>query len=478
MFKYTFQEADSGKNFNLTFTHSSQKTEHTLTTTLKVSCKKIESGKDPIAPANPTGSFPDGQSDEYFSILYHIKENMYQGEEQLNILNTAAATYMDYVDKTVSHENLKYYGMDDDKRIYVLIPKADAQGKLNYKNTSMTVDGKDCYKIYVQGWCEIVDIGNLGGSTIELNMANGYYYNIDNTLYLFINTKLNLVSFNEDYSQYWYKETPHIKETISSNDIYLSDGHYLKYSNDGAPTSLNEENEDTMMISGGVITQITTPSMLTSISNFCSTPNITKIILSNYLVDIGDYAFYGCSLHGDVIFLNQGGVKTIGKYAFANTGNMDLFLQNNIMKLPSSLISIDEGAFMNASMGHSGGIDISNCVNLKYIGKIAFGSISNYKYFIYRKNQVEEDGLSGTQLIYLPPCHMAYAAAAGHNLKDVGEYLLSQDPSSLYTSAQAISDYDDLIEEGHIDEIEKTNGMIFKTFDNASLSGFTWKCVE
>lgn len=72
-----------------------------------------------------------------------------------------------------------------------------------------------------------------------------------------------------------------------------------------------------------------------------------------------------------------------------------------------------ERAF-SGSAGHDRNFDISKCTRLKSIGKKCFSNISNYKYFTYRRDQVEEDNIGNTALLYLPPDCMSYSLE--HNL--------------------------------------------------------------
>lgn len=479
-FNYTFLDSDAGKAFKLTALYS------TLPSiSLNLFCKNLEisPGEDPIEESSPTGSFPAGTSDEAFAIIYHVDEDLYT-KNDLDYLNNAAAIYMNNFYGTITkhngkteftpsneYTNKKYYGADS-KGLYVLIP---TNGSNSYSNDIIG----DNYKVYVRGWCEVVDVGDLGGGNISLQMANGYYYNIENELYLFINTKLNLVNFSDNYDSFWYSnETEQNKKIFTNQSIYKSNGIYLKYANNGNPAKY-QDGEDTMMIEGGVFDIIITPSMLTSISNFFGSSNAPILIISDELNEIGDYAFYGSNLSGWVSFSGESDVTSIGKYAFANTMNMDLFVEtdeagNESIVLPNSLVSIGEGAF-SGSAGHGRNFDISKCTKLKSIGKKCFSNISNYKYFTYRRDQVEEDNIGNTALLYLPPDCMSYSLE--HNLgslKATGSRRLNQDPSTSYSSSL----YDKVInlENSDVTETEKRNGLENLTFENAVLSGFTWIC--
>ena len=402
-FSYVFKNSDAGKQFKLIATYLALPSIE-----LNIFCNNsINPGEDPIEPSSPTGAFPVGTSDDAFAIIYHIDESMYTAAD-LDYLNTAASIYMNNFYGTLDENNnfipsseytdKKYYGADNNG-IYVLIPYSEDSDKYSNKKSG------DNYKVYVRGWCEIVDIGNLGGDTVPLQMANGYYYDIGGELYLFINTKLNLVNFSSDYSYYWYKDeiensTREDRQFISK-DIYKLNGSYLKYANNGEPRKL-QDNESATMISGGAFSTVITPSMLTSVSNFFGGPNVNLFIISKDLEEIGDYAFYHSSLSGMVILENGlPKLNRIGKYAFSGCSNIPLFLEDGVTIFPSSLKEIDDFAFYSASGIKS--LDFTKSNNLTFIGIKAFSECGNLETIRYLQAQVEPDEKSETQLLYLPP---------------------------------------------------------------------------
>ena len=449
-FSYTFAESDSEKSFKLTAKHS-----YLNPISITLHCKKAsepEPGEDPIEESAPTGAFPAGMSDEAFAIIYHIDEDMYTSSD-LNYLNEAAAIYMNNYYGTLDSSNnfipsteytdKKYYGSDANG-IYVLIPyTATSETYTNQKSGSN-------YKVYIRGWCEIVDIGDLGGNTTPLQMANGYYCDIAGELYLFINTKLNLVNFADDYSYYWYNnetEDPNNdNRKIIDKSIYKKGGSYLKYANNGNPANL-KDGTTTMMIDGGSFSVIITPSMLTSVSNFFGGPNVNLFIISKELEEIGDYAFYNSSLSGLVILENGlPKLRKIGKYAFSGCMNLPLFLDNGITVFPESLVEIDDYAFYNTAGLNA--IDFTPSINLERIGIKAFAKCGNLETLKYLQTQIEPDGNSGTQLLYLPPMK---------NLPRKSGQYFSGTMNTLYN-------YD---EADWVTEEEKTNGKIYLTFYNS-----------
>lgn len=405
-FTYTFSKADAGKSFRLKAFLKSNKT---ITDSITINCKEnyVDPGEDPVEESSPTGTFPAGTSDEAFAIIYHIDESMYTSKD-LDYLNEAAAIYMNNYygvsgednsfTPSTKYTNKKYYGSDN-KGIYALIPySSDSDEYSNQK------EGTN-YKVYVRGWCEVVDIGDLGSDTTPLQMANGYYYDIAGELYLFINTKLNLVNFASDYSYYWredeIEDSTRADRQFTTKDIYKSNGNYLKYSQGKEPRNLKDD-ETGMMITGGAFSTVITPSMLTSISNFFGGPNVNLFIISKDLQEIGDYAFYNSSLSGMVI-LEDGlpKLKRIGKYAFSGCSNIPLFLENGITVFPSSLEEIDDFAFYSASGIKS--LDFTKSTSMKSVGIKAFSECGNLESIKYLQSQIEPDGKLGTQLLYLPP---------------------------------------------------------------------------
>lgn len=402
-FNYTFKDSDAGKQFKLIATYSTLPSIE-----INIFCNNsIVPGEDPIESSSPTGAFPVGTSDDAFAIIYHIDENMYTAAD-LDYLNNAAAIYMNNFYGTLNENNVftpsteytdkKYYGADDNG-IYVLIPYTEDSDKYSNKKSGNN------YKVYVRGWCEIVDIGDLGGDTTPLQMANGYYCDIAGELYLFINTKLNLVNFASDYSYYWYEdEVENATEEdrqFTSKNIYKINGNYLKFANNGNPRKLQDDKSATM-INGGAFSIVITPSMLTSVSNFFGGPNVNLFIISKDLEEIGDYAFYNSSLSGMVILENGlPKLNRIGKYAFSGCSNIPLFLEDDITIFPSSLKEIDDFAFYSAPGIKS--VDFTKSNNLTYVGVKAFSECGNLEIIRYLQKQVEPDEKSETQLLYLPP---------------------------------------------------------------------------
>lgn len=406
-FKHAFIETDAGKQFILNAAYK------TLTTSIQIHCnkKEINPGYDPIVDDKISGSFPMGLSDSYFSIIYHtspLSTSALANTLDLNELNEAARIYLNYVyeDSIEDFSDKTYYGQDSNG-IFVVIPIQENEAIYNNDIYKYNDDGTPAsYKVYIAGTCDVVDIGTLPNN-IRLTLANGYYYNIENTLYLFLNTKLNMVCFSTDngstnYNQFWYKDDEENKKNLISNLNYFSDSYYLKHSDSKLATNL-DLNNGAMMITGGVIDLIVTSNTITKIEHFSASPNVDTVILSDNLIEIGDYAFANGSLSGTVSVASEvSHIEKIGKYAFYKCPNIKLFQnsEGNTI-LPRSIKYIDDYAFYEAPGLKT--IDFSNCVNLLSVGREAFGGCSNLDTVTYLQNQIEPDKDNNTRLLYLPP---------------------------------------------------------------------------
>lgn len=470
MFLYTFDTKDQNKFFTLTAKYKN------LFDSIQISCKKSEEldpGQDPILEDKISGSFPTGLPDSYFSIIYHtspLSPAALAKTLNVNELNESARLYLSYINPD-SDENFNdklYYGQDDNG-IFVAIPTTVNQKIYNNVVYKYNDDGSPAsYKVYIAGTCDIIDIGYLPNN-VNLTLANGYYYEIENTLYLFLNTRLNMVCFSTDssgstdYKQFWYKDDEENKKVLKNNLLYYSDSYYLKHSEDKQATNLSLK-EDAMMITGGVIDLIVTSNTITSIEHFNACANIGDIILSDNLINIGDYAFTNGSLSSDVTMMSENSkVERIGRYAFSGCPNIKLFQDNEgNTKLPDSIKYIDEKAFYSAP--GLKGIDISDCTQLRQIGEKAFSECGNLQRVIYRQYQIEPDNINSTQLLYLPPME---------NIPRTSGHAYSGTASTLYTDEE----YNDLISKGIITDIEKQLGQQYLTFyQTRNGSGLYWRC--
>lgn len=405
-FTYTFKEDDNNKSFNLSVNYND------LSESIIIHCRsKIEIGEDPVEEGKISGSFPTGLSDSYFSIIYHTYNGTtadYAKTLDIDELNNTARIYLQYIypNSNEDYSNKNYYGQDDNG-IYVVIPVQNSDKKYNNELYQGTEDNPISYKVYLCGTCDVVDIGVLPNN-VKLTLANGYYYDIENTLYLFLNTNLNMVCFSTDetnvtdYKQFWYFEDENNKKSIISNLNYYSDSHYLKHNEDRLTTNLVLDN-DAMMINSGVIDLIVTSNNITNIEHFCACSNVETIILSDNLIEIGDYAFANGSLSGTVKMASDiSNIERIGRYAFYQCPNIKLFQdEHGITVLPNSIKYIDDYAFYSAPGLKE--IDFSNCLNLLSVGNESFGKCGNLNTVTYLQEQIEPDKNTNTRLLYLPP---------------------------------------------------------------------------
>lgn len=472
---YKFTQLDQNKSFLLAATKNS------LSTSITLNCKaqEIEQGSDPIEDLEVSGSFPTGLSDSYFSIIYHTDESYYQTLD-VDELNAAARTYLSYVTPDVDTSDKVYYGQDSEG-IYVAIPTSNSSTTYSNDIYTYNIDGSAAsYKVYIMGTCDIIDIGDLPNN-VELTLANGYYYDIAGKLYLFLNTALNMVCFSTnssgetDYSEFWYSGDSSNKKAIISNDTYKNDAYYLKQSSSENATNLALD-DDAMMIVGGVIDIIVTSNTLSKIEHFSNCSNVSGVIFSDNLTEIGDYAFYGGSLSGDVeISIDASKVTRIGKYAFSGCPNIKLFWESDDSDetiLPASLQEIDDYAFYAASGLKA--IDLSKCTSLVTIGNYAFSACGNLGKVTYLESQVELDLNDNTRLLYLPPEQGTSGNFVPRNSGETesvtASYQYSDDSYDTWIAA-AETDTEKVNREKEKDD--ENNNYCFK---NSGPSVITWIC--
>lgn len=466
-FTYTFVEDDVGEKKTLTATYNDLTASITLNVKKKTAVEEITPGLDSIDEADISGSFPTGLSDSYFSIIYHTLSSY---SETLDVaeLNSAARVYLANLngDDVSNYSDKTYYGKDNEG-IFVVIPSTSSN---IYNNNVYEYDENNVaksYKVYIAGTCDIVDIGDLPNN-VNLTLANGYYYDIDNKLYLFLNTRLNMVYFSSDYSQFWYSEDD-TKKTIISNDTYKDDSYYLKHSSSENANNLASD-DSAMMIVGGVIDSIITSNTLVNIQHFCGCPNVPTVILSDNLTEVGDYAFAGSSISGTVSITSDSKITKIGKYAFKGCSNIKLFQnEDGDTVLPSSLISIDDYAFYGAP--GLKGLDLTNCSNLTTVGLEAFGSCGNLGTVSYLQSQIEPDKNTGTRLLYLPP----EKGTSGNYVPRVSGSTASVTASYKYDYTNWIADAttDEEKAEREVEQNAADNNYCFKY---SGPSVITWYC--
>ena len=419
-FIHTFTDSDAGKTFRLT---ASLLNNQSITDSILIKCneKPVEPEEPPEIIEDVTTSYPDGLSSSYFSILYNTMEAPVYGDgTPLNIdqLNEDARVYMSnlYPDQKEEIYTKHYYGKDD-YGIYVVVPKpienptdSPFSNRIYGYNEDKTII---FYKVYIKGVCYIVDVGSLDNN-INLTLANGYVYDIQNTLYLFLNTMIKMIYFKTnddgtlDYS--YFKETPNGSYRLiqPNNSMYVTDGYYLEHfeTSDGSiqTKSLSDSGvNNTMMVNGGVVDSIITSNSVVKIDHFMGGPNVYEVVFSDNLLEIGDYAFAGSALSGTIRMASkEPKIQKIGKYAFSKCPNLKLFSEiEGQTILPKSITYIDDHAFFEAP-----GIkycDFTQCTNLRTVGLEAFSRCNNLGTVKYLLKQVEPDEISYTRLLYLPP---------------------------------------------------------------------------
>jgi hypothetical protein len=346
--------------------------------------KKIEE-ELPEIPTIINGSFPEGFSSKDLVIIYNTDDdnNTYTSSLDIDTLNSIAREYM----KNLGHEvdeNTIYYQIDSTGRIYVLIKK---QEETNYNNEIITLEsGEECYKVYIAGSCEIVGFqDNSGGSDFSLELGTGYYYEIENKLYLFNCISARLVYYNADESGFWLNgETEDNIKYFSSQDEYKSSSYYLGIGDGITPSSLpsiNDEDDITLCFTAGTMRKLVISDTIETIEYFANIVNATDgIIISSSVKEIGDYAFYGSGISGEIT-INSPKLEKIGKYAFAEMSNLALL---NIDKneegytvFPSSLKTIGEKAFYNSAGLNK--IDFTECTSLTVVDTEAFSNCGNLR---------------------------------------------------------------------------------------------------
>ncbi len=383
-----------------------------LSTNFKVAKKKKE---DDILPSNSETEFPEGLSDDYFSILYYTN---FRYQPNAAVLNSAARNYMHNLysdDENYSLENLadSIFYNSDSGGVYVLRPVGEND---NYTNEIVNKEGttQRYYKVYIKGTCRVLDIDensleNLGGSS-DITMANGYFATIANGLYLFVNNNLGMVYLNDDYSKFKFAEEDDWI-TVHDNNSLEDKSYYIKIFKSGnaitnlSTTTVEENNQK--MIASGTFRKIVLSDTITSIDHFWGSPNPTTIIFSTKLEEIGEDAFSNSQLSATTGYQTVGvfsNLKKIGDRAFANCPNIRLFEVERdgiaTTTFPSGLTEIGEEAFYNNAAINA--LDLTKCNLLNTVGLKAFAGCNNLRTVYYLGTQVEPDGYDYTQKLYLP----------------------------------------------------------------------------
>ena len=456
-FTYTFQESDAGKTFRLT---ASLKSNPSITDSILINCNNTI----PIpTPSEEIGSFPEGTSSESFVLIYQLNQD-YVSTLDARTLNEYAYNYLEDI-KGERNENITYYA-EDDEGIYLYVVKSETD---NYDNEIVSINGVDCYKVYVGGTAEIIGFAKDPSETgsYSLTLSNGYCGEIANKIYLFVTNSaqlVNIVKSNGTPVGFYYEtenstNTKYFtdKNTYLEKGYYLSIGNYCTIDNALAPSSGEAIN---YVFADGNINAIITSDTMTELSCFADIVNAKKIVLSSNIRKIGNYCFYGSNVSGEIT-LETALLEEIGDYAFANMSNLKLLNINadedGYSNMPETLRKIGNYAFVNSAGLQK--ISLIDCINIQEVGEQAFSNCINLRYVKYLKSQIEPDGITSTQLLYLPP---EQGSDGNYAPRNTGTQLVTAGYEYNYEAATAYP----------ATEEEKTNSK--KTFLNNS--NISWSC--
>ena len=247
------------------------------------------------------------------------------------------------------------------------------------------------------------------------------------------------------------------KNTYLEKGYYLSIGNYCTIDNALAPSSGEVIN---YVFADGNINAIITSDTMTELSCFADIVNAKKIVLSSNIRKIGNYCFYGSNVSGEIT-LETALLEEIGDYAFANMSNLKLLNINadadGYSNMPETLRKIGNHAFVNSAGLQK--ISLIDCINIQEVGEQAFSNCINLRHVKYLKSQIEPDGITSTQLLYLPP---EQGSDGNYAPRNTGTQLVTAGYEYNYGAATAYP----------ATEEEKTNSK--KTFLNDS--NISWSC--
>lgn len=441
-----------------------------------------------ISGTTTSSAFLTGTDVNNLSLLYTYNENHgYTAEE----LNKAAITYIqdwngiasdnEKIDiSDIPSEHPIFFGVDGNG-IYAIIEK-DISFKDQYnKNIIVNINGTEYIKAYVKGTCSIIDADYSGINDFNMSPSIAYPFTFkysedsnDNTVitYLFINSSIELL-YNIDTSKHIFKirelnsgelfnynyTTPSSNEHLSINktayEVNKTSPYIIKRAinihNSSYKFNTTILNKNSTMINGTTVRQIIIPETITSISHFYGGSNANTIILPNSLVEIGEYAFYGSSMSGELKLRNifESQLWKINKYAFSKTNNLKIFpydlndagnranikryltskcgynndvvediIENRIEKKNYSVIPrlymIDEHAFDNSGSGSS----IKNIIisKITYFNKQCFAN-NTFENIVIPKEEIFSSGYEEATICYIPSEAISSYYANGINGK-------------------------------------------------------------
>lgn len=363
-FVKTFQNSEIGKIFKLTSNYQ--------TFSDSIFIRVLNSEIEP-EPEGNQGAFPDGISSDSFVLIYQLNPE-YREKFSIEDLNKYAYHYLEEIGSEVDYSKV-YYGKDTNG-VYTYINKNEGE---TYENELLTIDGVECYKVYLGGKAEIVGFEKDPSETgnYKVKIANGFYSPIANQLYLFLTDTIKLVNIvkeNNEISGFYYSnETVAATKDFESIDNYNEYAYYISIGNFCSEETIKAPSENSHVFSGGEIDAIITSDTMTEIENFANVVNASLIVLSLNVEKIGNYAFSGSNISGKIEISNA--LKEIGDYAFYNCPNIKLNLDNEgISHLPTSIERIGDYAFAGHGLKR---LNIQECNKIEYFGDGVFAPASN-----------------------------------------------------------------------------------------------------
>lgn len=404
-----------------------------------------------ITPIIPTlyGAFPSGIDASYCAILCNTDDQYYP---QLQSLNEYANQYYQRLHPE-STTNYLYFDEDSDG-IYVLLNKEktlDEDNELSrdwfrlyqyglssdeLENQTVLVQNSEdeepieCYKVYIKGTCQLVDLDGEGIVSTETEVAqfslpNGYYVLINKQLYLFILTKVDRIDWDGTYDannieplgdikiydrnlNYITKQLSERKDTDmpQNNKFYLYLGTQID--NDDILNGINHDNTRFMMQGAKNVRQFVMSSTITEVSGLGTNANPTNgYLFSDNLEYIGPHTIVS-SGETTIYILSTPIVKIADDATDIINTNTKLFLCSNpieMAKNPQSNGYIEIGPnteYIGARAFNNIGADAVSFFSsdaLTYVGKQAFAMHASCKQFYIRTDKL---GNGINDLLYLP----------------------------------------------------------------------------